>query len=221
MAHGRDAPNYETLLVMRLLDGLALTVLIGLSLALVSASVAPEQRAAAIGILMATDTALYGVTPLVGGWVVETFGWRALFLVTPPIALIALLVTARYATESPHRHEMAFDVLGVALFGAALLGLVAGIGAVPDGNRAARLGAAGHEHARSGRLRAARAPGPAAGPRPSHLQAPSPHGDGAACGRDDQPAGGRSWHGARTAGRGRRRALIAAGRAAVPAGEPP
>lgn len=127
------ASSYETLLVMRLLDGLALTVLLGLSLALVSASVPPEQRAAAIGILMATDTVLYGVTPLVGGWVVETFGWRALFLVTPPIALVALLVTGRYATESPRRHEMTFDVLGVALFGVALLGLVAGIGAVPDG----------------------------------------------------------------------------------------
>jgi MFS family permease len=82
---------------------------------------------------MATDTVLYGVTPLVGGWVVETFGWRALFLVTPPIALVALLVTARYATESPPRHEMVLDVLGVVLFGVALLGLVAGIGAVPDG----------------------------------------------------------------------------------------
>jgi DHA2 family methylenomycin A resistance protein-like MFS transporter len=127
------SPNYVTLLALRFLDGLALSVLLGLSLALVSASVAPGQRAVAIGILMATDTVLYGVTPLIGGWVVETFGWRALFLVTPLIALVALLVTARYATESPRQREMAFDVLGVALFGVALLGLVAGIGAVPDG----------------------------------------------------------------------------------------
>lgn len=127
------SPTYATLLVMRFLDGLALAVLLGLSLALVTASVTPEQRPAAIGILMATDTLLFGVMPFVGGWVVETFGWRSLFLVTPPIAVAALLLTARYTLESPRRTGMVFDLLGVALFGVALLGLVAGIGAVPDG----------------------------------------------------------------------------------------
>lgn len=127
------SPNYPTLLVLRLLSGLALAVLLGLSLALVTASVTPEQRPAAIGILMATDTFLFGVMPLVGGWLVETFGWRSLFLVTPVVAVIALLLTVRYTVESPRRRGMVFDVLGVALFGVALLGVVAGIGAVPDG----------------------------------------------------------------------------------------
>ncbi|MFZ2176769.1 MAG: MFS transporter [Rhodococcus sp. (in: high G+C Gram-positive bacteria)] len=127
------SPNHPTLLVMRFLDGLALAALVGLSLALVTVSVDERLRPAAIGILMAIDTVMYGVTPALGGWVVETFGWRALFLVTPPFALVALVLIARYVTDPPRRPARNFDILGVLLFGVALLGLVAGIGAVPAG----------------------------------------------------------------------------------------
>ncbi|AKE90746.1 MULTISPECIES: MFS transporter [Rhodococcus] len=127
------APNYPVLLLMRFLDGLALTALLGLSLALVTASVPAELRSTALGVLMAVDTVLYGITPAVGGWVVETFGWRSLFLVTPPLALLALTLIVRFVDEPPRRAAGGVDVLGVSLFGVALLGLVAGIGAVPDG----------------------------------------------------------------------------------------
>lgn len=74
------APNYPTLLVLRFLDGLTLAALLGVALALVSASVPRETRSTAIGIVMAIYTLIYGLTPLLAGAVVETFGWRALFL---------------------------------------------------------------------------------------------------------------------------------------------
>lgn len=127
------APNYPTLLVLRFLDGLTLAALLGVALALVSASVPRETRSTAIGIVMAIYTLIYGLTPLLAGAVVETFGWRALFLVTTPFAIAALILTLRYVSEPQHHLSVGFDALGVGLFGLALLGLVAGIGAAPAG----------------------------------------------------------------------------------------
>ncbi|MEU0113772.1 MFS transporter [Streptomyces bobili] len=78
------SPGYMFLLVTRLVDGLALAAILGVSMALLKVSVPPEMRPAAIGIFMAIDMVLCGVTPAVGGWVVEAVGWRWLFLLAPP-----------------------------------------------------------------------------------------------------------------------------------------
>jgi predicted MFS family arabinose efflux permease len=121
------APTYQVLLVMRFLDGLSLTSLLGLSLALLTVSVSPEVRPTAIGVMMAINTVLYGVTPLLTGWLMDTFGWRSLFFVTPPLALVAVLLTARHTGEPDRQQPRRLDVLGVVLFGVALLGLVYGL----------------------------------------------------------------------------------------------
>jgi MFS family permease len=127
------SPNYPFLLVMRLADGLALTALAGLSLALLTVSVPPQIRPVAIGIFMATDAIVYGVSPLVGGWLVGILGWRALFVVTPVLALVALVLTARHVVEPPRQPARGLDIVGVGLFGVALLGLIYGMSAAQNG----------------------------------------------------------------------------------------
>ncbi|MGE5697183.1 MAG: MFS transporter [Candidatus Sericytochromatia bacterium] len=127
------SPNYAFLLVMRVLDGFALTALAGLSLALLTVSVPPRIRPVAIGIFMATDAILFGVSPLVGGWLVGVLGWRGLFVVSPVLALVALVLTARYVSESPRQPAHGFDLVGVGLFGVALLGVIYGVSAAQNG----------------------------------------------------------------------------------------
>lgn len=127
------SPNYLFLLVMRVADGLALTALAGLSLALLTVSVPSTIRPVAIGIVMATDAILYGVSPLVGGWVVGIVGWRGLSMVTPVLALIALALIARYVVEPPRHPARDLDIVGVGLFGVALLGLIYGLSAAQNG----------------------------------------------------------------------------------------
>ena len=127
------SPDYWFLLAMRFLDGLALAVPLGLALAVLKVSVPPQIRPAAIGIFMAISTVLYGVSPLIGGWVTETFGWRWLFLIAPALALVALVLIDRYATAPPRHLKRRIDGIGVSLFGAALLGLVYGVGAAQNG----------------------------------------------------------------------------------------
>ncbi|MFJ8856746.1 MFS transporter [Streptomyces sp. NPDC102437] len=127
------SPGYVFLLVMRLLDGLALASVLGVSMALLKVSVPPEKRPAAIGLFMAIDMVLCGVTPAAGGWVVEAVGWRWLFLLAPLLSLIALGLTARYVTEPPLLQRRGVDIVGISLVGIALLTLVHGIAEAENG----------------------------------------------------------------------------------------
>ncbi|MGX1370219.1 DHA2 family multidrug resistance protein-like MFS transporter [Streptomyces canus] len=127
------SPDYGFLLVTRLLDGLALAAVLGVSMALLKVSVPAERRPAAIGIFMAIDMVLCGVTPALGGWVVEAVGWRWLFLLAPLLSLIALGLTTRYVTEPPVLERRGVDVVGVSLVGFALLTLVHGVAEAENG----------------------------------------------------------------------------------------
>ncbi|OLZ62022.1 arabinose ABC transporter permease [Streptomyces amritsarensis] len=127
------SPGYVFLLVMRLLDGLALAAVLGVSMALLKVSVPAERRPAAIGIFMAIEMVLCGVTPAAGGWVVDAIGWRWLFLLAPLLSLIALGLTARFVTEPPVQERSRVDKIGVSLVGLTLLMLVHGIAEAQNG----------------------------------------------------------------------------------------
>ena len=127
------SPNYTFLFAMRVLDGLGMTALLGVPLALLKASVTDKQRPTAIGVFVAVEMVLCGVLPALMGWAVAAVGWRVVFLVAPLLAVISLLLTARYVPETPVQHRARLDVAGVALVGTALLALVIGLAAAQNG----------------------------------------------------------------------------------------
>lgn len=127
------SPNFGFLLAMRFLTGLGMTALLGVPLALLKVSVPPERRPVAIGVLMAVDVVLCGVTPAFTGWVVTAVGWRLLFLIAPALCLVSLWLTARYVKESPAQPGRRLDLPGVSLIGVTLLGLVVGLAAAQNG----------------------------------------------------------------------------------------
>ncbi|MGW4331063.1 MFS transporter [Nocardia sp. NPDC004573] len=127
------SPGYAYLFTMRVLDGVGMTALLGVPLALLKTSVPEQKRPTAIGVFMAVEMILCGVIPALTGWMVTAVGWRSLFLVAPSLSLLALWLTAVYVPESPVRQRPRLDVIGVALIGAALLGLVIGIAAAQEG----------------------------------------------------------------------------------------
>src|SRR5215212_4821088 len=128
------SPNYQFLIVMRFLDGLALTALLGLSLALLTASVPAAIRPAAIGLFLAIYAIFFGIPPLISGVVVGNFGWRASFLICPVISIVGLVLIARFVDDpAAHNPNRKLDVGGISLFGLCLLGLVYGIGQIQNG----------------------------------------------------------------------------------------
>ena len=89
-----QAPSYESLIVARLLTGLAHGVFFSIGSTIATGLVAKEKEASAIAIMFTGLTvALVTGVPL-GTWIGQNFGWRATFVVVSGLGLLALIGSA-------------------------------------------------------------------------------------------------------------------------------
>ncbi|HEY5271732.1 MAG TPA: MFS transporter, partial [Acidimicrobiales bacterium] len=101
------APNMAGLIAFRCFQGLGSAVLTPASLGIITNTfVDRKRRAMAVGVWSATTGLSMGVGPVLGGFLVENFGWRSVFLVNVPIGLVALaatrtLIESKSATPRP------------------------------------------------------------------------------------------------------------------------
>ncbi|MFJ8507657.1 MFS transporter [Streptomyces avermitilis] len=119
------APNAGVLVAARALQGIGGALLTPGSLALIQASFHPDDRARAVGLWSGFGGIGAAVGPFLGGWLVDGPGWRWVFLLNVPVALLCAPVALRHVPESKDDrvHGRGFDVLGAAL-GALSLALV-------------------------------------------------------------------------------------------------
>jgi EmrB/QacA subfamily drug resistance transporter len=118
------APNDAILIAARALQGIGGALLTPGSLALIQASFHPDDRARAVGLWSGFGGIGAAVGPFLGGWLVDGPGWRWVFFLNVPLALLCVPVALRHVPESSdERAHGRFDVLG-AVLGALALGLV-------------------------------------------------------------------------------------------------
>ncbi|MEV0820167.1 MFS transporter [Nonomuraea rubra] len=116
------APDLGVLIGLRALLGVAGALCTGGSLGLL-AELFPEPaaRARATGLWAAITGSALAAGPLIGGLLVGLYGWRAVFLLNPPIALISLLAMRKVVSP---RGSRVID-WWVQILACAFLGLVA------------------------------------------------------------------------------------------------
>jgi len=118
------APSIETLIALRIVQGAAGALLVPCALALLTSEFEGSERGRAFGLWAAASGAATLLGPLVGGLLVQTISWRAVFFLNVPLILAAVWVSWRWVPESsdPHagRH---FDWLGAAVVALAVGGL--------------------------------------------------------------------------------------------------
>jgi len=105
-----------------------------LSMSLMYSAFPPQQRGLAMGLYQASHMVGPLIAPLVGGWLVETFGWRSVFYVNIPINLVALLlimfVMPRDLDDGKRAWPVSVDFVGL---GAMSVGLSALLWAINNG----------------------------------------------------------------------------------------
>ncbi|UUO01349.1 MFS transporter [Mycolicibacterium novocastrense] len=126
------APAPAVLIIARAGAGVMLAFLIGLSLAITNAVFPPGRRAAAIAAYFGVGYAVATPMPAISGMLGHAIGWRACFFVAPVIGVLGLLVTWRFVPETV-RAGRRLDMLGMALFAVALLGLIFGVSRIETG----------------------------------------------------------------------------------------
>jgi EmrB/QacA subfamily drug resistance transporter len=123
------SPSLGLFLAARALQGLGAAMMLPNSLAILSASFSGEKRGRAVGTWAAAGAIAGAVAPLLGGWLVDGFGWRFIFFLNIPIALGAILLGWLYVPESANEERPPPDWLGATLatlgLGALTFGLTA------------------------------------------------------------------------------------------------
>ena len=117
------APSLPILLCARAAQGVGAALLLPNSLALLNAAFQGEKRGRAVGIWAAAGAAAAAIAPLIGGWLVGTVGWPAIFYINLPLALGAIAIAARFVAESRERGAGRTDYAGALLATAGLGGL--------------------------------------------------------------------------------------------------
>ncbi|WOE76245.1 MFS transporter [Alterisphingorhabdus coralli] len=119
------APGAEMLIAARVLQGLAAAIMTPSSLALIGETFAKDERARAIGIWAGASALTTASGPVLGGWLTETFSWRAVFWINLPLAAVAvalLAIVRRPGITDPKP----FDIVGAVLLALALTGIAYG-----------------------------------------------------------------------------------------------
>jgi EmrB/QacA subfamily drug resistance transporter len=94
------APSLALLVVARLVQGVAAALLVPGSLALISATIDPQDRGAAIGRWTGATGVSSAIGPFLGGWLIDTVSWRLVFLINVPLAAAAVFLAARFIPET-------------------------------------------------------------------------------------------------------------------------
>jgi MFS transporter, DHA2 family, multidrug resistance protein len=121
------APSEEVLICARILGGLAAGMAYPTTLALITALWSGAARTRAIALWAATGGAISSLGPLCSGILLEHFWWGSVFLLTAPLAVIALLMALKFVpahvNESTEPVDNLGGVLSIFMVGALILGI--------------------------------------------------------------------------------------------------
>jgi len=110
------APNLETLIVFRVLQGLAAGPLIPLSQALLLSSYPRAKAGMALAMWSMTTLVAPVAGPLMGGWISDNFSWPWIFFINIPVGIAAVYATwFVYRDRESATRKLPIDTIGLAL----------------------------------------------------------------------------------------------------------
>ncbi|TSD68290.1 MDR family MFS transporter [Aeromicrobium piscarium] len=134
------APGFAVLLMARVIQASGTAIMMPLLMTTILTIVPVERR----GVMMGNITIVISVAPALGptvsGVILDHFGWRWIFGLVAPIAVLALVLGARYVVEVGERSDKRVDLLSIPLaivgfggvvYGLSALGKSSGGGPVP------------------------------------------------------------------------------------------
>jgi EmrB/QacA subfamily drug resistance transporter len=142
------APSLWLLIAARATQGLGAAIMMALAMAFVGETVPKARTGSAMGLLGTMSAIGTALGPSLGGVLIATLGWQAIFLVNVPLGLLAFLLAFRHLPVDPRvpaANRTGFDIVGTLLLaltlGAYALAMTTGRGSFGPFNVALLLAA--------------------------------------------------------------------------------
>ena len=107
--------------------GIAGALMMPATLSIISATFQQHERPQAIALWASLFGLGVGIGPVIGGFLVQNFGWHSMFLVPLPVIALALIGGQLYLGETKEPNAPPLDVVGALLSMVGLFALVYGI----------------------------------------------------------------------------------------------
>lgn len=131
---GACAPNFEFLLLGRIVEGLGTGIALPLMFNIIMEQV-PKSR---VGVMMGIGNMITGIAPALGptfgGLVVTHLGWRWIFYIMIPFILISLVLGIGGIRQKLQLREVKFDLLSMLLIAIFFIGMILGFSNLSTGN---------------------------------------------------------------------------------------
>jgi EmrB/QacA subfamily drug resistance transporter len=119
------APSYGLLLTFRVLQGVGAAMVFASAPAIVTISFGPGEAGRALGLLNMTGFVGSTSGPIIGGLLVDRFGWRAVYLFRVPLAILTAMVAAPLLVQAAAgRRGQRFDLAGMTTLAAGVVSML-------------------------------------------------------------------------------------------------
>lgn len=133
------APGFAMLMTGRIVQATGTAVMVPLLMTSVIRLVPIERRGSTMGTITVVIAVAPAIGPVLSGVILTTLGWRWMFWIVLPIALIALAAGARWLRVHSETRDVPLDPASVLLSALAFGGLVFGLNLVGESARGTAL----------------------------------------------------------------------------------
>ncbi len=129
------APDANTLIILRFIQGFGMALFLPTTFAIATAMYGPDKRGSALGILQAANAVGFVMGPVFAGWLLDAYDWTAIFWSRIPFAILAILLAfLALGFKHPFRfseRQQTYDYLGAAYLTSSLYGILYGCNKLP------------------------------------------------------------------------------------------
>ena len=104
--------NENALIAFRIVQGMGAGFLMPVGMAIVIREFPTEQRGVALGFWAIAAASSVSFGPLIGGYLIDTFSWHAIFDVNVPVGIFGMVATLIIQREYRTEHVRSFDFFG-------------------------------------------------------------------------------------------------------------
>nr|WP_233565855.1 MDR family MFS transporter [Cellulomonas sp. PhB143] len=130
------SPGFPMLLAGRVVQASGTAIMLPLLMTTIMTVVPPRSRGRVMGNVAIVMSAAPALGPTLSGAVLEVSGWRTIFLVVLPIALVSLVLGAVFVRDTAERSSTRLDPWSLLLAAAAFGGLVYGLSSLGEAAQA-------------------------------------------------------------------------------------